>query len=68
MCVYFFKEYYESQFSQSTIIEDHRITAEAYRNIVENIPEIDFKVSITNNFDVAVEQINHNTWDLILLD
>ncbi|MEO9257820.1 MAG: response regulator [Crocinitomicaceae bacterium] len=50
------------------IIEDHTISAEAYRNIIKRISKLNFNISHARNCDEALEEINNKQWDLVLLD
>ncbi|MCF6294382.1 MAG: response regulator [Flavobacteriaceae bacterium] len=50
------------------IIEDDSISAEAYANIVNTIPNIAFSICFAKNCDEAVKQIKHKKFHVVLLD
>ncbi|TXE07195.1 response regulator transcription factor [Seonamhaeicola algicola] len=50
------------------IIEDHQIIAQAYKNILTEIPEINFSFTFANNCDDAISKILKEQNDLFILD
>lgn len=50
------------------IIEDHKIIANAYKNILMAIPGINFNISIANNCDEAVNLIRRKKHHIAILD
>ena len=50
------------------IIEDCTIIANAYRNILNEIPNINFNISFAKNCDEAIQYIEHKKAKIVLLD
>ncbi|GGD24849.1 response regulator [Hyunsoonleella pacifica] len=50
------------------IIEDHKIIARAYKNILNEIEDYEFCINFAQNCDEAVEQISSVENDIVILD
>lgn len=50
------------------IIEDHKIIARAYKNILNEIEDYQFCINFAENCDEAIFQISNNENDIVILD
>ncbi|WP_299552572.1 response regulator [Seonamhaeicola sp.] len=50
------------------IIEDHKIIAHAYKNIIEEITNINFNIDFAENCDEAADKIQDEKTDIFILD
>ncbi|MGZ0016467.1 response regulator [Yeosuana sp. AK3] len=50
------------------IIEDCAIIANAYKNILNEIPNMDFNISFAKNCDEAIQELEHFKTQIVLLD